>query len=139
MPLLSSRTSFQQESTIRNMKKSKIKYSPTISKSPDHPVCERYLDFLLGYWSSGIVVCKVQADEEVYIRILHIIWKYRNLVKNNPYYGRFSSNACFSGSPFQTLQLFGLIKLVCWFQNNCCQITKSSFWRETLLLFNATT
>ena len=40
----------------KEREKSKIKYSPTISKSPEHPVCERYLDFLVGYWSSGIVV-----------------------------------------------------------------------------------
>ena len=31
-----------------NMKNPKINYLPTIPKSPEYPVCETYLDFLVG-------------------------------------------------------------------------------------------
>ena len=47
MPLLGSWTSFQKETTIENMKNPKINYLPTIPKSPEYPVCETYLDFLI--------------------------------------------------------------------------------------------
>ena len=36
----------------------------------------------------------------------------RSLLKNNSHYGRFSSTACFSGSSFETLQLFGFVDLL---------------------------
>ena len=47
MPLLGSWTSFQKETTIENMKKSKINYLLTSPKSQQYPVCETYLDLLV--------------------------------------------------------------------------------------------
>ena len=43
MPLLGSRPSFQEQSSIENMQKSKINYFPTIPKSPEYPPCKTYL------------------------------------------------------------------------------------------------
>ena len=80
MPLLGSWKSFQKENTIENMKKSKIYYFPTIPKSPVYPVCKTYLDFLVDTIEVlELPYVFVYTHEQVYARILHIIWKHRDL------------------------------------------------------------
>ena len=90
IPLLGSWTSFQKETSIEYMKKSKINYLPTIPKSLEYPFC-KISTFIRHYRSS-----------EIHVYICTSIWDFtynmdaqRFLFKNNSYYGRFSSNARF--------------------------------------------
>ena len=81
MPPLGFWTSFQKETAIENMKKIKISYLSTIAKSREYPVCKTYLHFLVG---TIVEVLKlpyifVQAFEQVYARVLHIIWRHKDL------------------------------------------------------------
>ena len=62
------------------MKNSKFSYLPIISESSEYAVCETYLYFLLDTIKVlGLPYIFVQADEQVYARILHIICKHRDL------------------------------------------------------------
>ena len=77
MPLLGSWTFFQKESTMQNMKKSKISYLPTIHLS-QKSVCKTYIHFLVDI----IEVLElshifIQADEQVYARITYMIRRHR--------------------------------------------------------------
>ena len=78
--LLGSSRSFQKESTIENMKKSKINYLLTIPKSPGYTVCKTYLDFLIGVMEVlELPYIFLHTDEQMYARVLHIIRKQRIL------------------------------------------------------------
>ena len=78
--LLGSSRSFQKESTIENMKKSKINYLLTIPKSPGYTVCKTYLVFLIGVMEVlELPYIFLHTDEQMYARGLHIIWKQRIL------------------------------------------------------------
>ena len=80
MALLGSSRSFQKESTIENMKKSKINYLLTIPKSPGYTVCKTYLDFLIGVMEVlELPYIFLHTDEQMYARVLHIIRKQRIL------------------------------------------------------------
>ena len=58
MAVLGSWPSFQEESIIENMQKSKINYLLTIPKSPKYPLCKTYLIFFSRHCgSSKIAVC----------------------------------------------------------------------------------
>ena len=58
MALLGSWPSFQEESIIENMQKSKINYLLTIPKSPKYPLCKTYLILFSRHCgSSKIAVC----------------------------------------------------------------------------------
>ena len=78
--LLGSSRSFQKESTIENMRKSKINNLLTITKSPGYTVCNTYLDFLIGVMEVlELPYIFVHTDEHGYASVLHIIWKQRIL------------------------------------------------------------
>ena len=66
MPLLGSWKSVRKESTIENMKKSKINYLPTIPKIPEYFVCKTYLGFLIDTMEVlQLSYIFVHADEQV--------------------------------------------------------------------------
>ena len=80
MPLVGSWTPFQKTTTVDLMTQSEITYLPTIPKSPEYPVCKKYLDFLLDTIEHlELPHIFVHADEQVYARILHLLWKHRDL------------------------------------------------------------
>ena len=106
IPLLGSWTSFQKETSIEYMKKSKINYLPTIPKSLEYPVC-KISTFIRHYRSS-----------EIPVHICTSIWDFtynmdaqRFLFKNNSYYGRFSSNACFFKEFFSNVTTVWVYKI----------------------------
>ena len=77
MPLVGSWTPFQKTTTVDLMTQSEITYLPTIPKSPEYPVCKKYLDFLLDTIEHlELPHIFVHADEQVYARILHLLWKH---------------------------------------------------------------
>ena len=52
---------------------------PTIPKSREYPVCKTYLHFLVDTIDVlKLLYIFVQTDEQVYARVLHIIWKHRD-------------------------------------------------------------
>ena len=62
-----------------------IEYMPVINQPPKYDVCKYYLDHLNEIIADlGLSYMFVHADEEVYARLAHIIWKdtekYKNLV-----------------------------------------------------------
>ena len=66
MLLPSSWTYFQKETTIENMKKSKVNYLLTFPKNPEYPVCKTCLDFLVDTMEVlELPYIFVQADEQV--------------------------------------------------------------------------
>ena len=72
MPLLGSWTFFQKESTMQSMKKSKINYLPTIHLS-QKSVCKTYIHFLVDIFEVlELSHIFIQADEQVYARIIYI-------------------------------------------------------------------
>ena len=107
MPLLGSGPSFQEQSSIENMQKSKINYFPTIPKSPEYPPCKTYLSFW-KFWNFRIYSytqmnrCTPDFTNNMEAQI--------SLFKSNSYYGWFSSVVCFAESFFETLQLFGFTR-----------------------------
>lgn len=72
---------FSNRNCHREHEKSKTSYLPTIPNSREYPVCKTYLHFLVG---TIVEVLKlpyifVQAFEQVYARVLHIIWRHKDL------------------------------------------------------------
>ena len=61
IPLLGYWTSFQKETAIENMKKSKINNLATVSKSPEHPVWKIYFHFSVD---------TIEVPELLYILVL---------------------------------------------------------------------
>ena len=69
MALLGSWPSFQEETTIENMQKSKINYLPTIPKSPKYPLCNTYIIFLVDTMEVlELLYIFVYTDEQTSIR-----------------------------------------------------------------------
>ena len=113
MTLLGSWTSFQKETTIEYKKKSKINYLPSILKSPEYPVCKIYLHFLLDTIEVlELPYIFVQAYKQVYGRILHIIWKHRDLFNRStkiiPIIGGFYQMHVFQRVIFNRYNCLGL-------------------------------
>lgn len=78
IPLLGSWSSFQEETTIGNIQKSNISNFST--KSPEYPFCKTYPDFLVDTMEVlRLPYIFVHTDEQVYARILHKMWKHRDL------------------------------------------------------------
>ena len=90
----------------KDHEKSKINWLPTIPKSPEYPVCKTYRHFLVDTIVLELLYMFVHADEQVYPRILHIIWE-----AQIPFMGGFHQ--------------FCVLQRVCWFWNNCCWIVGS--------------
>ena len=73
MALLGSWPSFQEETTIENMQKSKINYLPTIPKSPKYPLCNTYIIFLVDTMEVlELLYIFVHTDEQTSIRQISI-------------------------------------------------------------------
>ena len=69
MALLGSWLSFQEETTIENMQKSKINYLPTIPKSPKYPLCNKYIIFFIDTMEVlELLYIFVHTDEQTSIR-----------------------------------------------------------------------
>ena len=82
IPLLGSWTSFQKETSIEKMKNSKFSYLSTIPESWEYPVCKTYLHFLVDTIEVlELPYIFIKADEQVYARISHTIWKPRDFYR----------------------------------------------------------
>ena len=76
LPLLGSWTAFQRAVTASETQECILEYLPMTPETPDYPVCKEYLDSLLDMIKElDISHIFVHADEMVYAKIYHIIWK----------------------------------------------------------------
>ncbi|XP_057316865.1 uncharacterized protein LOC130657893 [Hydractinia symbiolongicarpus] len=83
LPMLGSWTAFNRKVSDRKQKKSLIEYMPVINQPPDISVCKNYLDTLKHVMDDlGLKHIFAHADEEVYARLVQIIWKNSDLYKN---------------------------------------------------------
>ncbi len=82
LPLLGSWTAFQKCVTESNQQKSVIEYMPVITESPNFSVCKNYLDVLRDIIEDlGLEFIFAHADEDVYAKLVQIIWKNGNHYK----------------------------------------------------------
>lgn len=82
LPLLGSWTAFQKCVTSTMQSKSIIEYLPVIGQPPSYDVCKKYLDGLNNIAKDlQLDHLFTHADEDVYARLVHIIWKHGNLYK----------------------------------------------------------
>ena len=71
---------FSNRNCHREHEKSKTSYLPTIPNSREYPVCKTYLHFLVDTIEAPeLPYIFLPADEQVCTRVLHIIWKYKDL------------------------------------------------------------
>ena len=81
--LLGSWTEFNKIVTNFTTFKSIINYVSTIPEPPDYKVCKEYLNFVVNRFDIlEIPYGFVYADEQVYSRLLHLIWKHKDLYAN---------------------------------------------------------
>ena len=82
LPVLGSWTSFNRNVSTHDQAKSLIKYMPVINQPPKYDVCKYYLDHLNEIINDlGLDYMFAHADEEVYARLAHIIWKHGDIYK----------------------------------------------------------
>ena len=82
LPLLGSWTAFNRKVSSKEQAKSLIEYLPIINQPPKYDVCKHYLDSLNRIIDDlGAKNVFVHADEEVYSRLVHIIWKHGDIYK----------------------------------------------------------
>ena len=80
LPFLSSWTAFNKNVTDVTTFKSIMNYMPATPEPLDYKVCKEYLDFLVNIFDTlEIPYSFVHADEQVYSRLLHLIWKHKDL------------------------------------------------------------
>ena len=83
LPLLGSWTEFNKIVTNVTTFKSIINYMPTTPERPDYKLCKEYLNFFVNRFDIlEILYGFVYADEQVYSRLLHLIWKHKDLYAN---------------------------------------------------------
>ena len=77
LPLIGSWTPFNKKTSVVKLSKSVLQYLPVVPTPPDYDVLKEYLDFLLDTTENlGIQHIFTHADEAVYSKLLHIIWKH---------------------------------------------------------------
>ena len=82
LPLLGSWTPFNIEVTGVSLTASSKHYLPVIDKPPDYDVLKSYLEFLVDSTEQlEIDRIFIHADEAVYSKILHIMWKHGDSFK----------------------------------------------------------
>ena len=75
--IIGSWTAFNKVVSNVAVKKSLLEYLPVIPEPPEYPVCKAFLDSLLELMKElEIGHIFAHADEQVYARLCHIIWKY---------------------------------------------------------------
>ena len=58
-------------------------YLPVVSSPPEYPVCKEYLDFLIDLLRQlEIPYIFAHADEMVYAKLCHILWKHKDIYEN---------------------------------------------------------
>ena len=83
LPLLGSWTLFQKGVYNADVPKSLIRYLPANETTPEYGTCKEYLDFLLDAMNYlEVPHLLVHADEQVYARIFHLIWKHKESYHN---------------------------------------------------------
>ena len=83
LPLLGSWTEFNKIVTNVTTFKSIINYMPTTPERPDYKLCKEYLNFFVNRFDILEILCGfVYANEQVYSRLLHLIWKHKDLYAN---------------------------------------------------------
>eukprot|EP00795_Rhopilema_esculentum_P009663 gene9663-17422_t len=76
-------TAFNKIMTDVEVQKSLVEYLPVIPQPPEYPVCKNFLDKLLRLMKElDIGHIYAHADEQVYARLAHILWKYPDTYKN---------------------------------------------------------
>ena len=88
-------TNFNKTFAEPIFQRSLLEYLPVITKAPEYPVCKKCLDdllellkvlfliYLVMAMNKSVDVCIISfADEQVYGRLLHIIWKNKEIYKN---------------------------------------------------------
>ena len=62
--------------------KSLLKYLPANENPPEYYVCKDYMDFILEVTNClDLPRVFLHADEQVYARVLHIVWKHKDQFK----------------------------------------------------------
>ena len=83
LPLLGSWTAFMKNTCREQTARSLIRYLPANENPPEHGVCKEYLDYILDVMKVlEIKSVFVHADEQVYARIVQLIWKYKDRFQN---------------------------------------------------------
>eukprot|EP00794_Sanderia_malayensis_P009432 gene9432-biopygen7559 len=82
-PQIGSWTAFQKQVSDVEIIKSVINYMPTIDAPPEYNVCKDYLDSMVDIMEIlDVPNIFVHADEQVYARVLHLMWKHKEEYKN---------------------------------------------------------
>eukprot|EP00794_Sanderia_malayensis_P017934 gene17934-19723_t len=82
-PQIGSWTAFQKQVSDVKIIKSVINYMPTIDAPPEYNVCKDYLDSMVDVMELlDAPHIFVHADEQVYARVLHLMWKHKEEYKN---------------------------------------------------------
>ena len=75
--LIGSWTVLNRAVTELNTRKSLLEYMPVFPEPPEYPVCKAFLDKLLDLMKElEIGHIFAHADEQMYARLAHILWKY---------------------------------------------------------------
>ena len=76
-------TDFKKKTVNSSYQKSLLEYLPTVAQPPEYPVCKKFLDDLLELMDDlGLGHIFAHADEQVYARLSHILWKDPDLYQN---------------------------------------------------------
>ena len=74
---------FNKQVTDKEVCKSLLEYLPVIPQPPEYPVCKKFLDQLLDLMNDlEIDHIYAHADEQVYAKLAHILWKFPDTYKN---------------------------------------------------------
>lgn len=83
LALIGSWTSFKKLTTNVNIEQCIQEYLPVIPSPPEYPVCKQYLDNLIEMINDlEISHIYVHADEAVYSKLCHILWKNPEIYKS---------------------------------------------------------
>ena len=84
LPLIGSWAPFNKKTSDVKLPTSVLQYLPVVPTPPDYDVSKEYLDFLLDTSENlGIQHIFTHADDAVYSKLLHIIWKHGEYFKKS--------------------------------------------------------
>ena len=82
LSLLGSWTAFMKQTCDEETAESLVKYLPANENPPEYQVCKDYMEFILEVANClDLPRVFIHADEQVYARVLHIIWKHKSQFK----------------------------------------------------------
>ena len=77
---LRSWTCFKKDTSNLMFDKSIVEYLPMVPEPPEYPICKKFLDYLLDIMKElDLDHIFVHADELVYSKLMHILWKFPDI------------------------------------------------------------